>query len=203
MTRDEQLSPEPYLVYPGFACFKSWSPIQYPRRWLRNVLIQAALDPVIKAVGPSPLPSEAFPPPIEFAFVARLRRATVLVLIADTPFPLPKLPEGIDAAQSLSRAQIMREPQLAAGRAIWATKRVGIRPSDQLAVLRGVSRASDGLPLDRIPSLFSPGTCDPVRETLGLIARGYLSIDIHRGLTPDNPVRLGPLAHTSTRGPAL
>lgn len=180
MTVDNQLPLPDFERYPGFTCFKSSAAIHYPRRWQRDALIQAALDPSVDELGP--MHPETWPEMAEFGFYvsfaghrfACLLHAGTTVRSAQEVAGLPPL--------WISRAALKMEPLLSTGRAIWSKKRLSVSPAGRYLALEMASSRVEGVPAKALLEQLSTASDEPVDQLLAMIAQGILQGDIGGGL---------------------
>jgi hypothetical protein len=187
--------PDPYLRYPGFLCFKSTEAIHYPKRWIRNALIQAALDASTEEVGPFRGDTRDIGYGIEFAFVVRMGGKAVFVALTELPVSTSP-PLGIAAIVSLRRSTVMREPVASCAREVWRHKDLQVDVARRLNLLDCVEGSGGQTPLSALVRATNNADCN-VGEILNLVAHGYLSLDLAAGITPSTLISVGPRAKPS------
>lgn len=171
--------------YPGFSSFKTTSPIHYSRRWLRDVLIQVTLDPIVSTISPLSPPRVDEALDAEFGFSALINAQDVVVLVT-TEFHTAPLPPSVVL---LSRPEVQREPFLTTGRSIWRHKNVHVDIEEiESARKSAAKRATFG---DLIEGVSGPSEMKS-SKILSMIANGHLLISLADQLNLNSPVLLGP-----------
>jgi hypothetical protein len=185
--------------YPGFTSFKSEAPIHYPRRWHRDALIQAALDPTISSLRPTPFPLADLPTPAEFAFLAVVGGVTFLTVVTNGDRVIQTVSDWSGPLSIVQRFELLARARFTAARNVWSRKRLAVNPVDRfLAIQRCRERTPDATVTDVMPALRSSFS-DPIDQVLAMLAQGYLVADLTNGLTPDTVLRVGPMAMTPSR----
>ncbi len=175
--------------YPGFHCFKSGDAIHYPRRWQRDALIQAALDPVVTSLDP--LEPGSWPPGVEFAFKATINSTVFICLLSDTKDRHLFDSYG-GAILRLSRAALRVEPLCSTGRAVWSRKRLTIDPAVRYKSLEAASARAEGAPAKAVLAEIAISQSNPIDQLLAMLAQGVLTADLSSGLRGTTLLRPGP-----------
>lgn len=173
--------------YPGFRSSKNQISIHYPRRWQRDALIQAALDPSVSAM--SPLAQKAWPPRAEFGFTVTIAGTDFACIIGDVPgtrLLSPNLP-----ILRLPRQALLAEPLFSTSRAVWSRKRLTIDPVIRFQVLEMASFDISGVPAGEIIATIDSAPNEPVDILLAMLAQGYLTGHLGSGLTGKTLIRPG------------
>ena len=174
---------------PGFHSFKSLGPVHYPRRWQRDALIQAALDPVVTAIGP--LDVELIRPPVEFGFCVTMASTTFACLIGDC-VRRPAIGDFGSAVLTLNRQALKTEPLNSTARAVWSRKRLVVDPVVRYRVLELTSQQERGVPVRSVLEAMSPSSADPIEQLHALLAQGFVTADLSAGLHGGTLLRAGP-----------
>lgn len=176
--------------YPGFTSFKTRTAIHYRARWIRDALIQCALDPETLELGPSSTPLDELPPPAEFAFRRRTAIGLSLVLVCQVDTDIGNIIAD-HRVTVITRPEFNREPLRSTARAIWAHKRQTVDASDRYRAVDAVSKRGAAAMHEVISALKDQST-DPVNLVCSLVANSYLSMDPVDGIGPWSILRLGP-----------
>ncbi|SFV31714.1 hypothetical protein SAMN05216456_1434 [Devosia crocina] len=184
-------NPPDLSKFPGFVCFKSSEPIHYPRRWQRDALIQAALDPTVTAVGPLD-PTIWMMPDIEFAFRVTIATATFSLVITELNGRLPVDRFG-HAVLKVRRSQLTTEPLHSTARAIWAHKRTVVDPLVKYLAVEAAGSKVEGIAMQSLLQAFqSHRAVDPFEPLLAMLAQGVLVGDLSSGFHGHTMFRPGP-----------
>lgn len=171
--------------YPGFRSFKNEKPIHYPRRWQRDALIQAALDPLVSAMGP--LERLDWPPLSEFCFAVSIAGNDFACVIGDarqTRLKTPSLP-----FLHLSRAALVAEPLFSTARAVWSRKRLTVDPVIRYRVIEMASLEVSGAKAGDIIDSVGETPLEPVDVLLAMLAQGFLAGHLGNGLNSQTKLR--------------
>jgi len=186
------------LRYPGFSSFKTRQSIHYHRRWVRDALIQATLDPDTIELAPSSTPPEHLPAPAEFCFRRRTRNGLGFILLTQTHSDIGGV-IGDDRVTVISRPELNREPVASAARSIWAHKRLKVDGGERYRAIAAVSRRGIA-PMRDLVAAFRNGSVDPVHQVCSLIANSYLNVDLGNPLGPDSILTIGPALGGQSNG---
>ncbi|MCR6634763.1 hypothetical protein [Devosia sp.] len=179
--------------YPGFSCFKTYRSIKYERRWFRQALVVAALDPLVLRMGPCPIDLAQLPRGVEFAFWVQTPNDSRLIA----------LPSGALDAREISRkigVEVQTRVELTTSKAakfagmIWTCKRQAVPVAEHYALLDMVHQHGDSIALNKLAGPISTNDPGRVDAIFSLISNGYLETDVRRGFRPDAVIQLGPLA---------
>ncbi|WP_182555545.1 hypothetical protein [Methylorubrum thiocyanatum] len=172
-------------VRPGFRSFKTAVPIDYPRRWHRDILIQATLESSISAIEPGdPLYRNerifSF-----FVFAGAQRR-----LIMATPSRLEEssrrtFPDHV----LITRSYILSEPRCSTARAVWAARKLVIPVGDRLRILERLTEAEAGLTLGELANCVRSSNFEPAAAVLALVCAGQAVLEPGEALSPETIVR--------------
>ena len=180
---DEDLS-----RYPGFQCFKSTAPVHYPKRWHRDALIQAALDPAVSAIGP--FQQKPWPELVEFAFSVTIADSRFTCLI-DGPSGRPQLGPAPPTLR-ISRSALRSEPLYSTCRAVWSRKRLSTDPAARYQVLEATAATVEGARAGEVIDLIRRSHREPIDQLLAMLAQGFLIADLSGGLSARTLIRPGP-----------
>ena len=178
---------------PGFTCFKTFAPIRYPRRWYRTALIDAALNPKILRMGPSPLPLSKLPKQAEFSFWVSDSGVSTLIVLSEAGCDITSLSAKVPTI-SVRRLDLEAEPTARLRREIWSHKRVPLPLEVIVVILHEVALQPRQLTLQDVRSIFGKKVDDIGPVIDAAITAGYLEVDIRQGWSPSVPVGLGPMA---------
>lgn len=179
--------------HPGFSCFKSFAPVRYPQRWYRTALIDAALNPRVQRIGPSPIQNGRLPDQAGFSFWASIEGVSTLVLLSDAGCEVGDLAQRI-AVKSVTRTELSIEPEAGLRREIWSHVRQGVSIEMVYAVLIEAYGDSDQVTLGALRDAGGHALGDVAGAIYSMIATGFLEVDIRNGWSPSVPVRRGPMA---------
>lgn len=180
--------------YPGFQSFKTTTPIHYPRRWIRDALIQASLDRDVTALAPSITADTDLPRPAEFSFRLYRNGALRLVLLTQAPSSLGKEIDD-DRIVVWNRTMLTEGSRAKACGAVWAHKRSRIDPADLYRATELVNRCG-AVPVARLLRALRSPDIDPLHQVFHYLANGYLTADLAEGIAPSTMVSTGPCAWT-------
>jgi hypothetical protein len=181
--------------YPGFSSFKTTrGRIHYQRRWIRDALIQASLDPQTVELAPSSTPVQELPAGTIFAFRRRDATGLGLVLVTEVTTDMAHMIDD-DRVTVVSRMELRSEPRFSSARAIWTHKRLQVDSAQRYRAIEAVSRRSAAT-LREVLEAFRNELIEPVHQICSLLANSYLEVDLDGPLKPSTILRLGPAART-------
>ncbi|WEJ56712.1 hypothetical protein [Devosia sp. FJ2-5-3] len=180
----------PIERYPGFTCFKSAAAIHYPRRWQRDALIQAALDPTVSSIRPIS-DVEWSVAPVEFAFGLTIAGTDFAFIISETDAPAHSLGFG-QAALKVARAALRLEPLWTTSRMVWAEKRFAVDPIIRYQALEAAGARAEGISLQSLLLTLNSSPL-PLEPVLAMLAQGVLEADLGSGLRAHTMLSVGPL----------
>lgn len=177
--------------YPGFHSWKSVSPVHYPRRWQRAVLVQAALDPTISAIAPLPVPvDELRTHDIDFGFVVTIAQTDFALLVTEKRL-VPEIP-GIELPElTIRRNSILKEPVYSTANMIWSKKRLVVDPMTRYLALETVQKSAEGTNLSTLLHALQFPLHQSLEAVLAMLAQGILVADVSRGLVSTTRIRPG------------
>lgn len=193
-SRIDQMSTSYPHARPGFTSFKVREPIVYPNRWQRDALVQATLDPAVTEIAPLAPGDGPLPPPVQFAFLARIAGMDFLVVIADRDPHPSTLPEPALPLLRITRRSLGAEPLASTAISIWSHKRLVPDPADRMRIGEALDGIPEGRPVAEIRQLLHNNFMDPVRQIFSMLANGFLVGDLNGGFHPRTVLRLGPAA---------
>ncbi|TXN08030.1 hypothetical protein FV222_01395 [Methylobacterium sp. WL103] len=170
---------------PGFRSFKTTSAVSYPRRWHRDLLIQATLDPSISFIEPVPAERQSQDSFKVFIWFEDRRRLLVAAPDAIDIGVYASLPDTL----TLDRSTVLDEPRCSVARQIWATRMVQISPGDRIRILRELSESPGGVPLGRLIECVKSNDADSVDIVLALVCSGQAEVEVGSHLAPDTPIK--------------
>lgn len=171
---------------PGFRSFKTRSPVHYPQRWHRDLLIQATLDPAIEAIEPHLLAQDR---QASFKVFVWFGEKRFLVIAQRETVPVQNFGPTSDTL-IVERAFVLGEPRCSVARTIWASRTVAVSPGDRIRLLRKLYDHPSGLSLERLMEGVRSETADPAEVVLSLVCSGQAEIETRSHLSPDTLVRL-------------
>ena len=170
---------------PGFRSFKTSTPIVYPARWHRDLLIQASLDSRIESIEPVP---GIVGNGSVFSIIIHIDAVRRLITAVREPIVRGIGIAGLEEA-ILPRSVVLAEPRCSDARAVWSTRRHQVSPGNRMRILRSLEEQPDGSTLARTADLVRGGDVDPTEAVLALACAGLVDIDLRGPLSPSTPVR--------------
>ncbi|CAN7550668.1 hypothetical protein [Devosia sp. LjRoot3] len=177
--------------YPGFHSWKSVSPVHYPRRWQRAVLVQAALDPTITAIAPLPVAiDELHAYSVDFGFVVTISQTDFALLVTETRL-VPDI-AGLELpGLTICRSSILKEPAYSTANMIWSKKRLVVDPMTRYVALEAVQKSAEGSTLSTLLQALQFPLPQSLEAVLAMLAQGILVADVSRGLISTTRIRAG------------
>lgn len=175
---------EDSVKLPGFRSFKTAASIVYPRRWHRDLLIQATLDPAVDAIEPD---GTRFADPGVFGIHVRVGgRRYHLIAASDISDPALAVSSG---RALVSRAYLLSEPRCSTARTIWSTRRTLIAPGDRLRILHRLGSQAGGATIASLAGCVRSTDADPFDVLLALVCEGQAELDAGVLLSPETLIR--------------
>lgn len=174
--------------YPGFICFKSSGPIHYPRRWQRDALIQAALDPNVSSIDP--LGPADWPRAAEFGFRVTIFQTVFACILIDANTRPESDLLGAPVLR-LGRQALKSEPLCSTVRAVWSRKRLTINPVARYRAIDLASARIEGVPARVLLDAMSDIPGEPIDQLHAMLSQGLLVADLSRGLNGTTLLRPG------------
>lgn len=170
--------------------YKCSSPIAFPDRCCRDVLIQATLDRQVRSLAPSteigPISTDAF-----FSFEAVMGDKLCLIEVCDTTSATPfEPPARYDVGLTLSRTAILSEPQLSSARTIWACRNLQVPLPFEFNLIRILRSHPSGLRLSDLETLLAQDLSSWVGMALALACRGTLQLESAHRITGQTRILL-------------
>ncbi|KKC34966.1 hypothetical protein [Devosia psychrophila] len=168
---------QPRRIKRGFMSFKCSSPITFPDRCCRDLLIQATLDRQVQSLAPSTwtdfCSSDAY-----FSFEAVMGGKRCLIEVCDATNAKPfEPPNRYDLGLTLSRTAILAEPRLSSARTIWACREMQVPLQFQFELIRFLTPHEKGLRLSDLESLLNLELSKWISQAPALVCRGTLQVE--------------------------